>query len=98
MILINTPFIYLYFASFDHYIYLIFLADQKSYADFIEKHSIPVEEATTWQYSMLQKSAKSTCIVKNTYLLGKVMEAKKKECINLYFSKFYVSTFMLTKV
>ena len=91
MILINTPFIYLYFASFDHYIYLIFLADQKSYADFIEKHSIPEDEAITWKYTMLQKSAKSTCIVKNTYLIGKVMEAKKKECTNLYFSKFWVS-------
>ena len=40
-----------------------------------------------FQYTLLQKSAKGTCIVQNTYLLGKVMDAKEKNSRNLYFSK-----------
>ena len=63
------------------------IVDLKSYNDLFEKHSIPEEEAVTWQSTLLQKAAKSTCIVKNTYLLGKVMDAKKKNSMNLYFSK-----------
>ena len=61
--------------------------DLKSYNDLFEKHCIPEEEAEMWQSTLLQKAAKSTCIVKNTYLLGKVMDAKKKNSMNLYFSK-----------
>jgi hypothetical protein len=75
-------------------------AVKKSYANLFERHSIQEEEAEVWQYTILQKAAKSTCIVKNTYLLGKVMDAKKKECINLYFSKlccFFVYYFLNTK-
>ena len=63
------------------------IVDLKSYNDLFEKHSIPEEEADMWQSTLLQKAAKSTCIVKNTYLLGKVMDAKKKNSMNLYFSK-----------
>ena len=63
------------------------IIDSKSYNDLFEKHSIPEEEAEMWQSTLLQKAAKSTCIVKNTYLLGKVMDAKKKNSMNLYFSK-----------
>ena len=43
-----------------------------------------------FQYTLLQKSAKGTCIVQNTYLLGKVMDAKEKNSRNLYFSKLYL--------
>ena len=63
------------------------LADDTSYSDFFEKHGIEDDEAELFQYSILKKAAKSTCIVKNTYLLGKVMDAKQKENMNLYFSK-----------
>ena len=42
-----------------------------------------------FQYSILKKAAKSTCIIKNTYMLGKVMDAKTKENMNLYFSKYF---------
>ena len=66
---------------------LFCIVDLKSYNDLFEKHSIPEEEAEMWQSTLLQKAAKSTCIVKNTYLLGKVMDAKKKNSMNLYFSK-----------
>ena len=66
----------------------IFL-DQRSYDDFFEKHSIGEEEAEMFQYTLLQKSAKGTCIVQNTYLLGKVMDAKEKNSRNLYFSKLF---------
>ena len=47
-----------------------------------------------WQSTLLQKAAKSTCIVKNTYLLGKVMDAKKKNSMNLYFSKQWIYPFL----
>ena len=66
------------------------IIDSKSYNDLFEKHSIPEEEAEMWQSTLLQKAAKSTCIVKNTYLLGKVMDAKKKNSMNLYFSKYMI--------
>ena len=73
------------------------ILDDKSYADFIEKNSIKKDEAETWQSTLLQKAATSTCIIKNTYLLGKVMDARKKQLSNLYFSKFnyiYLSTIL----
>ena len=74
------------------------IKDKRSYADFCEKHSIPDDESKLWNYTMLQKAAISTCIVKNTYLLEKVMDAKKKECINLYFSKFMTFNFQLNSI
>ena len=74
----------------DCFISNIFL-DQRSYDDFFEKHSIGEEEAEMFQYTLLQKSAKGTCIVQNTYLLGKVMDAKEKNSRNLYFSKWFRS-------
>ena len=66
------------------------ILDKKSYAELFEKHFVTEDEAELFQSTLLQKSAKSTCIVKNTYLLGKVMDAKKKTMQNLYFSKYYL--------
>ena len=57
MVVVNIPFLR-HFCYFDHYPFIIFLVDQKSYADFIEKHSISEDEGITWKYTMLQKSAK----------------------------------------
>ena len=70
------------------------ILDEKSYAELFETLSVTKDEAELWQSTLLQKSAKSTCIVKNTYLLGKVMDAKKKTMENLYFSKYYVVDFI----
>ena len=65
------------------------ISDDKPYSDFFEKHGIEEDEAEVFQYSILKKAAKSTCIIKNTYMLGKVMDAKTKENMNLYFSKYF---------
>ena len=68
-------------------IYWYIISDQKSYADFFAKHSVKEEDAEMYEWTLLQKAAHSTCIIKNTFLLEKVMDAKQKNSQNLYFSK-----------
>ena len=45
------------------------------------------EQMENCRLTLLQKTAKSTCILKNTYILDKVMNARNKVCQNLYVGK-----------
>ena len=55
--------------------------------DFCETHKISEEEATNFGYTLLQKTAKSTCILKNTIIMDRMMRARTILAKNMYYSK-----------
>ena len=57
-----------------------------------EKLKMPAEEVQNCKLTMLQKTAKSTCILKNTYILDKLMNARMKSNKNCYLGNFYNHT------
>ena len=83
---------FLYFIL--HY-YLI--SDERSYADFFTKHFVTEEKAEIHQYTFLQKVARSGCIIKSTFVLAKVMDARHASLNNLYFCKHIFILFLFLK-
>lgn len=67
------------------------ISDNRSFEDYFSKHSITQEDAEMYQYTFLQKVAKSGCIVKSTYILEKIMDARTAEVANLYFCALSIS-------
>ena len=55
--------------------------------DYCEKHQISSDAAQDYEYSLLQKCAKSTCIIKNTILIDRIMKARMTLAKNMYLSK-----------
>ena len=55
--------------------------------EFFEKNQIPHEEAKEYEYSLMQKSARSTCIYKNTLILDRLMRARQIMAQNLFNGK-----------
>lgn len=59
----------------------------ESHALLFEKNEIPPELAREYEYSLLQKVAKSTCIIKNTLIMDRIMKARNILTRNMYYSK-----------
>ncbi len=76
-------------------LYLRYVSGDKSstaIAKFFEKQEIPEEEAEMHRYTFLQKISKSGCIVKSTFIMEKIMDAKMLNLGNLYFCKYVIIT------
>ena len=52
---------------------------------FFEKHKVTEEERQDFVMTMLQKVAKSTCIIKTTYVLDKICDARNMLAVNIYY-------------
>jgi len=65
----------------------VFTKESKTSAkDIFVKQGLPVKEAEDFDITFLCKIAKSTCIIKTTYILDKIMAARKLHQMNLYFA------------
>ena len=53
----------------------------------IQSCGLDKDEVDDHTLTLLQKTAKSTCIVKNTFILDHVMNARKKIAQNMYIGK-----------
>ncbi len=58
-----------------------------SHRPLFEKYGIDGETAIEYEYTLLQKVAKSTCIIKCTIILDKIMKARNILARNMYYSK-----------
>lgn len=54
------------------------------FSKFFQEQNINEELATIYSYSLLQKGARSTCILKNTLIIDRVMKARAKYACNMY--------------
>lgn len=65
--------------------------DNNAIFDFFLKQKIPPDEQDDFRLSLVQKVAKSGCIVKAHLVFEKIMSARNKLAQNMYYSKRYLN-------
>ena len=61
---------------------------EKLSPQFCETYKIAPDLAIEYEYSLLKKVAKSTCILKNDIIIDRIMNARMILAKNMYFGKF----------
>ena len=62
---------------------------------FFEKHKLSKEEREEYEYTLLQKVAKSSCIVKTTLVLDRICDARSMLAKNIYYCKLLSKKYIL---
>ena len=65
----------------------MYIVDEKSCSEIVVKYRHC--DAETFNYTLLQKAAKSGCINKTKFIINKIMDAREKHQKNMYFCKLF---------
>ena len=72
-----------------HFFFTKLDVSDQNFDVFFEKHKVTPEERQDYEMTMLQKVAKSSCIIKTTFVLDKICDARNMLAVNIYYCKFF---------
>ena len=61
--------------------------DEAQVDEFFAKHAVPEAARGDYKMSLLEKAAKSTCIMKSHYVLDRIMDARAKMAAIMYYGQ-----------